>query len=387
MTELERLAALLVDERDTLLAEWRSRVRGLPSAKSLDTPTLNDHIPTLIAEVALALKTRSAEGALDGVESSPPAHGVQRLEAGFDIEEVVAEYGILRSCFHELAEERGIVSAGVARHILDRTLDDAIGMAVKSFAEYQALEVQRRRNEHLAFIAHDLRTPLSAITLATRILEARLAAAAPSADVQKMLRTLHRNTEQLEGLVSAVLQENAQALTELGVKVERRAFDLWPLVELIVSDLAALAARGNTRLVNEVPDDVIVRADASLLRRVFQNLISNAITYAPGGTVRVGARAETDGAPVECWVADDGAGIPAARIDKVFDTLETDPDRDGTGLGLAIVKTFVEAHDGKVSVTSIESKGSTFRFTLGSPTGLAPAAQAPARGATTSSAS
>jgi two-component system phosphate regulon sensor histidine kinase PhoR len=63
-------------------------------------------------------------------------------------------------------------------------------------------------------------------------------------------------------------------------------------------------------------------------------------------------------------VADNGAGIPRERLEKVFEALETDPERDGLGLGLAIVKTFVEAHDGKVEVESVEGEGSMFRFTL-----------------------
>jgi two-component system, OmpR family, phosphate regulon sensor histidine kinase PhoR len=116
--------------------------------------------------------------------------------------------------------------------------------------------------------------------------------------------------------------------------------------------------------VNHVPDDLVVCADAELLRRILQNLLSNAIGYAPGGRVTVGARdlAPTDSA--ECWVTDNGAGISPDRIDKVFETLETDPKREGLGLGLAIVKTFVEAHDGTVSVGSAEGEGATFRFTL-----------------------
>ena len=364
MTELNSLAALLVNEREAVMAAWRSGVRELPSAKTLDTPTLNDHIPTLLGEIAHALRSRSENSTEQGVESSPPAHGVQRLEAGFDIEEVVAEYGILRACVIEMAEERGINLQGNPVRILNQVLDEAIGLAVKSYAEYQALEVQHRRNEHLAFIAHDLRTPLSAITFATRVLEARLSATAPDPDAAKMMKTLRRNTEQLDGLVSNVLKENAQLLTEMGVKVERRAFDLWPLVEMVALDLTLLASSANTRLVNEIPEYVAVRADAGLIRRIFQNLITNAITYTPGGTVRIGARAASAEAPVECWVADDGEGIPASRIGKVFDPLETDPERGGTGLGLAIVKTFVEAHDGKVSVTSTEKQGTTFTFTL-----------------------
>ena len=114
-----------------------------------------------------------------------------------------------------------------------------------------------------------------------------------------------------------------------------------------------------------MPDDLVVYADAGLLRRVFQNLIANAIAYTPRGEVVIGARQFGAEGSFECWVSDNGAGIPPERLEKVFDKSETDPGKEGgSGLGLAIVKTFVEAHDGKVSVESKEGLGSTFRFTL-----------------------
>jgi two-component system phosphate regulon sensor histidine kinase PhoR len=87
--------------------------------------------------------------------------------------------------------------------------------------------------------------------------------------------------------------------------------------------------------------------------------------YTPCGEVIIGARElGTEGA-VECWVSDDGAGIPDDLLEKVFDKGETDPENTGgTGLGLAIVKTFIEAHGGKVTVESKEGFGSTFWFSL-----------------------
>jgi len=98
---------------------------------------------------------------------------------------------------------------------------------------------------------------------------------------------------------------------------------------------------------------------------VFQNVIANAIAYAPRGEVVIGARQSDPQARFECWVSDNGAGIPPERLERIFDKSESDPQRDeGWGLGLAIVKTFIEAHDGAVSVESTEDLGSTFRFTL-----------------------
>ena len=149
----------------------------------------------------------------------------------------------------------------------------------------------------------------------------------------------------------------------MGIRLERREFDLWPLVEALIHDLHPVAGTATTRLTNSVPLELVAYADASLLRRVFQNLIANAIAYTPRGEVVIAAR-EAGGA-VECSVRDNGEGIPADRRGAVFDKHETDPDKDGgMGLGLAIVKTFVEAHGGVVTVESDPGVGSTFRFTL-----------------------
>ena len=364
MKILHQLATAILEERDAVLVRWREQVRALPSAAKLDVPTLNDHIPGWIAELAACLVTASEAAEGEACGSSPLAHGLQRFEDGFDIEEVVAEYNILRDCVHALGERHGVTLAGADRRFLDKFFDDAIGAAVKAFADSQAREVQRRRTEYLAFVAHDLRTPLSAITFSAYLLEQRLGGNGLDAENTRLLRILARNTRQLETLVGTVLAENTQLLTELGVKIERRKFDLWPVAETLIQDLQPITTRADTKVLNQVPDDIEVIADANLLRRVLQNLLSNAINYAPGGAVTIGALDPGGGAPVEIWVKDNGAGIPADRLDKVFDALETDPKRDGVGLGLAIVKTFVEAHDGKVTVESVLGQGSTFRFTL-----------------------
>ena len=377
-SDLDRLAALIRREHASLLTAWRKQVRNLPAARHLDTPTLNDHVPQLIEELAAALQARSDETIPEALsEASPPAHGLQRVADGYDIEEVVAEYNILRGCVHDLAQANGLTLQGKPFHILNRVLDGAIGLAVKTFATCQAAEVRGRREEYLAFVAHDLRTPLNAISLATRVLELALPARSVSAAHAQMFKTLRRNVTHLDALVGKVIEENTGLLSELGIKLERRTFDLWPLVEALVHDLDPLAHNAGTRLVNQVPDDLAVYADAGLLRRIFQNVIANAIAYTPRGEVLIGARQSESGVhgTLECWVRDNGEGIPRERLEKVFDKSETDPGKDdgGWGLGLAIVKTFVEAHDGAVSVESKEGVGSTFHFTLPPP----PSAAAP----------
>jgi signal transduction histidine kinase len=364
--DLAKLAALIKKERNALLTEWRRQVSQLPAARHLDTPTLNDHIPVLIDEFAVALQARSEETIPEALsEASPSVHGMQRVKDGFDIEEVVAEYNVLRGCIHDLADDNGLQLQGKPFHILNRVFDGAIGLAVQAYATQRALEVQQQRGEYLSFVAHDLRTPLSAISLATKVLEHKIEK--PNASSLQMLKTLHRNVHRLGGLVDKVLEENANLITELGIRLERRTFDLWPLVTALIYDLHPVAGTGSTQLNNKVPDELVVYADAGLLRRIFQNLIANAIRHTPHGEVTIGARELSAEGGIECWVTDTGTGIPVELLGKVFDKSETDSKQDegsGFGLGLAIVKTFTEAHGGNVAVESSESLGSTFRFTL-----------------------
>ena len=366
-----KLAALIQLEREILLADWRKQIRELPSARHLNSPTLTDHIPAFLDELAAAFRRVIDETIPETLlEATPPEHGRQRFVDGFDIVEVVAEYNILRGCIHDLAGRHNLMLSGRSFHIMNRVFDGAIALAVQTFATRQALDVQRRREEYLAFVAHDLRTPLNAIVLSTRVLDHKLSGTNADAGTAKMLKSLHRNVEQLERLVDKILKESDHVLTESGLKLERREIDLWSLVESLIHDLHPVAGTASTKLTNAVPEGLIAAADASLLKRIFQNLIANAIKYTPRGEVVIGALPGTAAGRVDCWVRDNGAGIPADRLDKIFDKMETDPDREGgLGLGLAIVKSFVEAHGGTVTVESVEGEGSTFRFNLSNESG------------------
>lgn len=366
--QLDELAGLLENHRNTVLAQWRHQVRKLPSAQQLDTPTLNDHIPKIIDQLVIALRIHADDATADVLAVSCSAeHGLQRVYDGFDIEEVVAEYNILRGCIHDLADQHALSLQGKPFHIMNRVLDEAIAAAVKTFATQRALEIQQRRDEYLAFVAHDLRTPLNAISIATKTLELVLRdpAKASEAAHKPLVNVLRRNIEYLDKLVDKVLKENVILSAETDIKLERRHLDLWPLVESLVQDLLPLSSQSGTRLINAVPSEVTIYADASLLRRILQNLIVNAITYTPHGDVTIGARAvEANGATI-CWVNDNGCGIAENRLKKIFDMFETDPYKTGgVGLGLAIVRSFVEAHGGKITVESTEGVGSTFEFTL-----------------------
>jgi two-component system, OmpR family, phosphate regulon sensor histidine kinase PhoR len=362
---LDALAALIRRERDTLLAEWRHEVRQLSVAHNLDVPTLNDHIPDLLEELACELEACSDGSMIEGLKENPITHGLDRLRLGFDVEEVVGEYNALRGVIQDLIERHDLRLRGAVNRTINRVIDVSIGLAVKTYAAQKALEIQQRREEHLTFVAHDLRSPLTAIAMAAKLLEVAVPDVAKDERAAMLLETMHRNVTRLNSLVVKVVQEEANLKAKLNERLERREVKLRILVDELVSDLIPLADASNLSLINEVPEELTAFVDADMLTLIFQNLISNAIDYTPNGEVTIGAKKIKESAAVECWVSDNGAGIPADRLEKVFDKLETDPDKkSGMGLGLAIVKQFVEAHGGEVSVESEPGQGSTFRFTI-----------------------
>lgn len=375
---LTGLGELLRAERDELLASWRGRVRLLPGAEGLDVPALNDHVPDLIEELACQLEAACNPRSLPPpLTNNPVIHGKQRFDVGFDVGEIVVEYGLLRACIQELVEGRGHAFCGEAVSVVCRVIDEAVGRAVETYVFYQREETKRRRDEHLAFVAHDLKTPLSAVDMASRLLERDIPEESKTGRNKMLLETLRRNVGRLGALVKAVVREDSRISADAELVLRRREFDLWPLVQGLIYDLRPLASPDGTKLVNSVPEDMVAYADAPALAQVFQNLLSNAMKYAPGGKVTVGAR-RLEAGGVECRVSDTGEGVEEARLAVIFEKGETDGRAGGTGLGLAIVRQVVEAHGGRVRAESEPGRGATFVFDI--PGELPPDEAAPGAG-------
>ena len=360
-TSLAALAAVFRENKATLIARWQSAVCELPGAALLDGPALRDHIPQYIDEMIAAIARRDDEVA-GGGPGSPVEHGLQRLAAGFDIKEVVIEYNVLRGALHSVAENAGLRLAAEDCRVVNHIIDDAIAWAVDTFAREQSAERQRRQEEYFAFIAHDIRTPLNAISLTADLLAEDLSPESP--DAAEMLRALQRNVRRIDELIRRIMADEKHLEAEQGFRPVRREIDLWPLVHRLLQDVSPVTQVAHIRTTNVVPRHLTLDADASLLARALQNLVGNAVKFAPGGEIEIGAREIAGG--VECWVRDNGAGIAPERLAVIFDKRETDPDpsRAGSGFGLAILKRIVEAHGGAIAVESQPGSGSTFRFTI-----------------------
>jgi two-component system phosphate regulon sensor histidine kinase PhoR len=224
--------------------------------------------------------------------------------------------------------------------------------------------LEHTREEFVANVSHELRTPLSLIK---GYVETLLGGAKDNPEVAtKFLQTIERNARRLDLLIQDLL-----AISELEsgrVKLNLQAVALRPVVDEVFVSFKERAATRNVKLINALPD-LTAQTDPDRLQQVFANLLDNAVKYGrDGGSVTVGGRSVEEGR-VELFVQDDGPGIPAEALERVFERFyRVDKGRSreqgGTGLGLAIVKHIVQSHAGKVWVKSELGKGTTFFFTL-----------------------
>ena len=225
-------------------------------------------------------------------------------------------------------------------------------------------QLERTREEFVANVSHELRTPLSLIK---GYVETLLDGARNNPEVaERFLKIIERNTSRLDLLIQDLL--TISALESGRMKLNLQPVDLHSVADKVLGDLHDKAADKNVALANELPV-LSIRADANRLDQVLANLVDNAIKYGrANGKVTVGGSKLEDGR-LEIFVQDDGPGIPAEALDRVFERFyrvdkARSRDQGGTGLGLSIVKHIVQAHGGEVWAKSELGKGATFFFTL-----------------------
>ncbi|TMQ10457.1 MAG: HAMP domain-containing protein [Deltaproteobacteria bacterium] len=210
---------------------------------------------------------------------------------------------------------------------------------------------QALRRRMTGDVAHELRTPLTNLRCELEAIQDGLV----SPDAARV-GSLHEEVLHLQRLVED-LQE--LALADAGaLRLDKERVDLGAVVARIVGAQADVTA----------DDGIVVDADVTRLRQVMQNLLSNALKHTPaGGRIRV--RVARDGCDATVAVADDGPGIPAGDLERVFERFyrvdqARGRDRGGTGLGLAIVRRIVELHGGRVWADSVAGRGATVTFTI-----------------------
>lgn len=362
-----RLAEFIERRREKILAESSAYARSLPALDDASLAVLRDHLPLILDIICEDLRSpqnrdqsiqKSLGHAPDSSAETPArTHGTMRAKSGLSIEQVVAEYRVLRSCVLRLWVEDNRLGA----HDIDDIMrfNEAIDQAIAESVAYYSAEVEKWRNIFISIIGHDLRNPLGAMLMTGELLS-RVTTGRAAEYVQAVLRDGRRMTNLLDSL----LDYNNFSLGR-GMVIQRARADLAGECEQELEILRrafphrqfSISLKGNTSGL----------FDSSRVREALANLISNAVQYSPDDSV-IGVDVTGTDATVEISTVNVANAISPETLLTLFDPLQRLPQHEAQtgnlGLGLFIVREIARAHHGTASASAIEGG---IRFTLSLP--------------------
>jgi signal transduction histidine kinase/ActR/RegA family two-component response regulator len=380
----EQLGQLILEHTDDLIRGWQQRaIEEQPAANRMHRSALCDHLPELLSAIARRLQ---AEGNVTSDAALlADRHGQQRWESGWSLSELLRDYQILRLVLLDFLEDalgrpltaREAIAVGLE-------LDDAIIESVNAFTrhseqairdeaqrqadrdrmmreaieegllrEAEALKANdRRKNEFLALLGHELRNPLGAMSNAAALTQV-LPPHEP--DYQQAAGVLQRQLRQMERLVDDLLDISriARGVFEL----KRQPIDLVAALRHAADTIRLSAEQRGQRLELFLPErPCYLLADPSRLEQIVVNLLVNAVKYTPsGGQIVCAVEAADD--RVRLRVADNGIGIAPELLPHVFDMFmraeqAAQRSEGGLGLGLTLVRNLVEMHGWTIEAAS-----------------------------------
>lgn len=366
------LAEAIRRESAAIISRWADRALAEQGDRErVHHAELIDHLPQFLEDLSRSLEESRDESSRDRWARE---HGQQRWQSGWSLPDLVRDYQILQIVLLEHLEDslgrplssREFMAIGVA-------LDDAIATSVSTFVgeteqrhrlssealreQTQRLkELDRRKNEFLAVLGHELRNPLGPIKTALDLMSL-----APDAETIAWSRdVLNRQVDQMMRLVDDLL--DFSRLSQGKLNLQRDRVDFACVVREAASDLRAVFEQSELTLDCQVNGEPVwIEGDAIRLRQVVTNLLLNARKFTdPRGLVTV--RLATDGSAgtdrtATLRIRDTGIGIEPELLPRIFETFTQgraglEDGRSGLGLGLALVKQLLDHHSGEVSAAS-----------------------------------
>lgn len=358
---------------EPILQEWEDFARTIqPAHRSMNVAELRDHAEEMLKDIAEDLsRARSlneklarskGQNAPKLTDSAAHDHALQRLQSGFSIDQLVAEYRALRtSVLHLWSRQHRAVGTLEAEDInrFNEALDQALS---ESVARYSL--IQRQAQDILiGILGHDIRTPLNAIRIGSEIL---LRNAALDARSIQIASRLFSSTMRISELVDSLLDLTH---ARFGLKLSLKPVDMGLLAEQVIEEIRA--AHPDRKLTLNIVGNLQGYWDAGRVSQIISNLLSNALQHgSPLHPISASVREDHDN--VTLSVHNFGPAIPQSELGHIFEPMRryTQPSEvarhslSNLGLGLYIAREVATAHGGSITVTSSEEEGTCFEVCL-----------------------
>ena len=338
--------------RGQVIDAWCQAAREtLCKAGELPDPILLNTLPTFYERLARLLTQEFYQASGVDVAIIAQEHGGERARlSGYDTTTLIREYQLFRQVLFRMLHEGGVQLTHEQREAIATSIDNAIRESVTAFALIQSA----LREQFIAALTHDLRTPLSNVSVAAQVIETR----AQGEDIRKMAHRIVLNAQRIEAMTRDLLDcmvfEGGQRLP-----LHLEEFDLAVLAYEVVQQTIE---RGALQVQIEFESAVGHWCRASL-QRALENLLGNAIKYRTPGTpilVKVGST----GHRVQLSVQNEGEPIPAEELESIFQVYRRARGgkctKDGWGVGLPYARRVAESHGGSIIVTSSAALGTIF---------------------------
>ncbi len=369
------LTAFITDHMDTILSEWESFAGTLePAASQMTALALRDHAKGILQAIALDIATRQnpaeqlekSQGRApddDVSQSAASIHGGLRHDSNFSLIQLSAEFRALRATVLRLwLPQVSAMSASTTNDMV--RFNEAIDQALAESVVTYSARADHTRELFLAVLGHDLRAPLSTLSMAGQLLTSEQT---PAAQVGPIGLRVERAARLMTLMVDDLI---GYTRTQLGAGMPTilAAADMREIFHAAVED--AGATHPGSRFDVDLAGDLTGVFDAVRLHQLYTNLLVNAAQYG-GKDTPVKVRARADAGAVTIEVNNRGDTIPPASLQSIFRPLiqlsaDSGDDRPRTslGLGLFIAREIAIAHGGSIVVSSSDASGTTFTVRL-----------------------
>jgi signal transduction histidine kinase len=356
-SKLSATAKRILELREIVINEWEKRVRAaFKEARELREPVFIDTIPAFYANIVEALSPDYPRmSATDGVTLAS-SHGEERARmTNYDPELLILEYQIFRQTFLELLEQNNVSLTTKELSIFNISVDTAIREAVTAFSAV----VSSQREQFIAALTHDMRTPLGSASLAAELITHIDNPVRMKELAQKILYNLRRIDHMVQEMLDTMVFQTGQKL-----KLEISHFDVLDVIREVQQD----ASSADSSRCEVIGKPVYGWWGREALKRAIENLVGNALKYgAHNRPIRIMV-AESRG-NLLLSVHNEGAPIPMEDQLGVFEAFKRSQQakqsrKQGWGVGLPFVRAVAESHGGTIVLDSAQERGTTFTMTI-----------------------